>query len=109
MEYQIAMVKHLSEVKKILRLCGEYGIFFIDTAPSYGNSEELIGNYLADGFKIITKTYCQSKNGDEIKPRSSLNESLEKLNNCSIYGLLFHNSETCFLEMVKCFFAMPSS
>ena len=86
----------LSEVKKILRLCGEYGIFFIDTAPSYGDSEELIGNYLADGFKVITKTYCQSKNGDEIRPRSSLNESLEKLNNCSIYGLLFHNAEDLF-------------
>ena len=63
--------------------------YFIDTAPSYGDSEELIGNYLADE-QSHNKTYCQSKNG-EIRPRSSLNESLEKLNNCSIYGLLFHN------------------
>ena len=72
--------------------------YFLDTAPSYGNSEELIGHYLNDDFKIITKTHCQTKHGDVIKPRKSLNDSLEKLNNGSVYGLLFHNSGDLFCK-----------
>ena len=43
------------EVKKILGVCRKKGINTLDTAITYGNSEEILGNIGIDGFNVVTK------------------------------------------------------
>lgn len=64
-----------SEINSILEFCKKCGILTLDTASSYGNSEENIGNYLQlsdekNPFRIITKF--------DLKRGISLIESLER-------------------------------
>ena len=50
-----------AHVEKVLNLALDLGINFIDTAPSYGRSEERIGRFLSrrkDEFTIATKCGC---------------------------------------------------
>jgi len=50
-----------AHVEKVLNLALDLGINFIDTAPSYGSSEERIGRFLSrrkDEFTIATKCGC---------------------------------------------------
>jgi aryl-alcohol dehydrogenase-like predicted oxidoreductase len=47
------------EIEEILDLCLEHGVNYLDTAPAYGTSEEILGRLLgarADKFFISTKT-----------------------------------------------------
>ena len=76
----------------ILEQALEYGIGFLETAPRYGNSEEIIGEFIKDNkvfFKIISKIpLC--------KPRdvsAFLKASLSKLNLNNLYGYLVHDFE----------------
>ena len=54
------------ESNKILNLLLEYGINHIDTAPMYGNAEELIGLWMdehRDDFFLATKTRSRQYEG----------------------------------------------
>ena len=44
------------EVKKILSYAHSKGINLLDTAVSYGNSEEILGGLINSEFKVVTKT-----------------------------------------------------
>jgi len=87
----------LEAVKKILRFAHQEGINFLDTAFSYGNSEEILGKCFDEcsDFEIITKT---PKFSEKISLRDvknlevSLFQSLSKLKKTNIYGLLIHDS-----------------
>ena len=45
----------LDEVQRILPLAKENGIDVLDTAITYGNSEEVLGKTRLNGFKVVTK------------------------------------------------------
>lgn len=88
-----------NEVVEILRTAPQYGISVIDTAALYGTSEEVLGRTLPTDhkFEIITKTPGFSKKEiakDNISfLEETFYESLKRLNQRSIYGLLVHNAD----------------
>ena len=80
------------ETFSILEYCLENKIDKLDTAPAYGNSEELIGEYSKlnnVSFKITSKIDTISKNILE-----SINESLDRLNTNKIDVFLFHSLQS---------------
>lgn len=82
----------IDEVKKIFEIAQNSNINFIDTAYLYGNSEEIIGKALPENnsFKIITKT---AKDLTDKIVVENLKESLNRLNQKNIYGLMLHNAD----------------
>ncbi|OGI17039.1 MAG: hypothetical protein A2287_00100 [Candidatus Melainabacteria bacterium RIFOXYA12_FULL_32_12] len=95
-------VPNPDEIKKILSVLAKNGMEMIDTASLYGTSEEVLGKslHLENNFKIITKTpNFLNKNitlEDVHLLESTLYQSLNKLNQSSIYGLLLHNADNLF-------------
>ncbi|MEP9411508.1 MAG: aldo/keto reductase [Candidatus Brocadia sp.] len=87
------------EIKAILQVAQENGISVIDTAHSYGDSEHILGEVLANqnSFRIITKTpvYKKKKIGsrDAENMKVSFHNSLKKLRQSKLAGLLIHNAE----------------
>lgn len=79
-----------SELESIFSVASELGIQQLDTAKSYGNAEERIGQLSNSKFDIITKfPNVDSKEDLEL----ALSESLQKLNVASVYGYLAHNAD----------------
>lgn len=76
-------------VNNILDVARENNINTIDTAQGYGDSEIVLGQYLKNNissdFKIVTKI-SQSTNIPGI-----VNDSLVRLNQDKLYGVLIHN------------------
>jgi aryl-alcohol dehydrogenase-like predicted oxidoreductase len=87
------------EVENILRLASAHGVHFLDTAPSYGDSEEILGqvNSSEQILNIITKTpklsiSNNSKDNSKLLT-DSFYQSLSRLQKSSIYGLIVHHAE----------------
>ena len=83
------------DVSKILEVAFQNGITTIDTAPSYGTSEKIIGNYQKNQFNIVTK-FMPSNQGLSIM--NQFVRSIEYLKTSSIYGYLAHRP----LELISC-------
>ncbi len=68
-------------------------ISFIDTAPSYGNSERLIGKSRLKKLNIITKIKIKNDDIKNIQKQinHSFSKSLSRLKLNKIYGLLIHD------------------
>ncbi len=89
----------LDEVRDILAASAENGLRVIDTAPAYGDSEMVLGQTLPrqHRFQIVTKTPIFGT--DSISPtyadrlRRSFRESLARLGQKKVYGLLVHHAE----------------
>ncbi len=79
----------IEEVKSILEYARENNINTLDTAASYGNSEEVLGSASIDDFQVITKTISLRNGVDEVIKR--FQQSLTYLNKLSVNGLLIHN------------------
>ncbi|MFD2247653.1 aldo/keto reductase [Pontibacter ruber] len=82
------------EVKAILAKATQAGITTLDTAAAYGNSEQRIGNALAEAgtdFRIISK-YPPNRPDQSIK--QAFEESLERLGVPKLYGYLLHSYST---------------
>lgn len=83
------------EVKKIFRLINNNNIGYFDSAPFYGNSEKVLGDY-QNKKKIITKIpmikdkIITKKN--IIKIRKVLFKSIKNLNIKNFYSILLHSS-----------------
>ena len=103
-----------NEVTKILQLAHASGIDLIDTAASYGDSESILAKDTAENYwKIVTKTPHFSSlflsNDDVNQLTQSFNQSLNKLGQKNIYGLLLHScddllkpgGELLFNEMMR--------
>ncbi len=94
----------LSEIKAILQVAQENGISVIDTAQSYGDSEHVLGEVLANqnSFRIITKTpVYKKKRISSIEAKNIKNtfyDSLKKLRQSRIAGLLIHNADDLLTE-----------
>ena len=87
-----------TEVKDILALAWKSGITILDTAVSYGMSEEVIGQSIPEGmsFKIVTKTPLFKKERIERADAKRLEEtflqSLRRVRQPALYGLLVHHA-----------------
>ena len=77
-----------AEVFKILDYAAEKGLSLLDTAADYGESEKVIGDYLATSkhkFDIITKL----NSGKKVE--QFLKESIKRLKIRQLYGCLIHS------------------
>jgi uncharacterized protein len=80
----------IDEVEKIIRSCIRLKLDYIDTAQSYGDAEEKIGNFSLTNFKVITKI----KNYEDLKSvRPSVIKSLANLKIKVIFGVMIHDFE----------------
>ena len=86
------------EVSQILQFAYENGISLIDTATSYGSSENILGEVVTnDDWRFVTKTPHFSDNSlnsthvNQLK--ESFNQSLFNLRKKNIYGLLLHSCD----------------
>lgn len=81
------------EVFEILTEAIKFGIDTVDTAYDYGESEEILGNFVKHyhgNLKIISKLpKCEHNEVEGI-----LDSSLKKLGISAIYGYLIHNFES---------------
>ena len=86
-----------SEILNILDFATQNGINFLDTAPTYGNSEEVLGNIGVNNFNLTTKTRHFPE--DSLSPNnifsliSDFHNSLALMKKKNIYGLLVHNAD----------------
>jgi aryl-alcohol dehydrogenase-like predicted oxidoreductase len=84
------------EVARILQAARGYGIKILDTAAAYGESESVLGQVMgpAAGFEIVTKTPVLGHGADvRLQVRRSFEQSLERLRQDKVYGLLAHNCD----------------
>ena len=92
-----------AEVDKILTYAVEQGIRVLDTAPTYGNSEAILGELLpsSHNFQIVTKTrpcICTRVTSNWRKHvTDTFYRSLETLRQTKLYGLLVHHTDDLFL------------
>lgn len=98
MDYGISFGKRVpkDEVFRMLDLAKEKGILGIDTAPAYGEAEEVIGEYLqkrGKSFSVITKLPKRSYK-DTLEVKNTFLKSLENLKVDSVDYLLIHSFET---------------
>lgn len=80
----------LSEAHQILEEAHMNGIKYLDTAAAYGNSEEIIGQYIQShqgAFNVITKFHV--KEDESIK--SQVLEAKSKLHVSSLSAVMFHS------------------
>jgi len=82
------------EVFRLFRMAREAGIHLIDTAPVYGNAEELLGWTNKNDFQIITKIPPLSRTLRTSKQiLQTIGESLKKTGAKKFKGVLFHDPE----------------
>lgn len=88
----------IAEVKDILMFAWKSGITILDTAVSYGMSEEVIGQSIPEGmsFKIVTKTPLFKKDridkADATRLEETFLQSLKRVKQPALYGLLVHHA-----------------
>ncbi|MBM3440583.1 MAG: aldo/keto reductase, partial [Bacteroidetes bacterium] len=76
-----------AEVESILSFAFEQGIDLVDTAPAYGNAEEVLGRYRVSGFKLVSKYIYPAEQGTI---KDQLEKTLHDLRIDSLYGYLAH-------------------
>ena len=90
-----------SEVVEILNYARDK-VKIIDTASSYGTSEELLGMNNLSAFNIVTKTPVFKKDAVHMnyaeQIQTSLFHSLAKLRVSTVYGLLIHDVKSMYEE-----------
>lgn len=80
------------EVFQILDFASACGIDTLDTAPAYGESQEVIGEYQVkhfNPFKIVSKLSKESFPDVQ----SSINDIFKKTKSNELYGLIYHHFE----------------
>ncbi len=87
------------EVAQILQASFKAGADMIDTAPSYGDAEVVLGNVLnelSETFRLISKTRhfdIEDENDVSTLLKNDLHLTLTHLKASKLYALLFHHSE----------------
>lgn len=89
-----------SECTDILRYCKKVGIDTLDTAVTYGQSEELLGRIGVTDYSVVTKLPSVPTDCQDVKSWVYFNvtNSLQRLNVKSIYGILLHHPDDLFGE-----------
>lgn len=111
MDYGVANTQgkpSFETVKNILREAFDGGVNALDTAPEYGDSEEVIGKALKElglpgKFKTVTKIPRVPENCDPEKfIETSLKNSLSRLQQEVISAALIHVEQDCvYLDILK--------
>jgi len=83
-----------TEVEQIFSEARKSGIDILDTAISYGTSEEILGKKGVDGFRLVTKLPVLPEDQIDIAlwVRNQVRASLNRLRQEKLYGLLLHCS-----------------
>jgi aryl-alcohol dehydrogenase-like predicted oxidoreductase len=85
-----------AETKDILNYAYRQNIDLLDTAPAYGNSEQVLGKCNSHEFKIVTKTRhfdcLEIGNREAQLLENDFSQSLIDLKKDRVYGVLFHNA-----------------
>jgi aryl-alcohol dehydrogenase-like predicted oxidoreductase len=84
----------LGEVQCILSFAKANEIDVLDTAIAYGTSEEVLGKVGVDGFRVVTKLPSLPENQNNVSfwVTEQVRESLARLGQKKLYGLLLHRS-----------------
>lgn len=92
-----------STAKEIIYLAREKKINLIDTAISYGESEDVIGKIGISNFNVISKLPPPPKNCNNLKDwiEKEFRLCLKRLKVKSLYGLLVHQTESFIGEKGK--------
>jgi aryl-alcohol dehydrogenase-like predicted oxidoreductase len=81
----------------LLTMLNDYGITYIDTAPTYPGSEEVIGKFKSSHrnqeLKIITKYGRGVQSLNALTLQNSLSKSLRKLKVGNLFALSIHNRD----------------
>ncbi len=90
------------QIAEILQFAATHDICYLDTAPAYGNAEQVIGkllssNQLQDQFNVMTKFQKLSLT-TLLGIQSDFFTSLRKLNSEKIYGVLVHDASDLLSE-----------
>lgn len=91
-----------AEVRKILDYAFSHSVNMLDTAPLYGNSEEILGRNIitATQIDIVTKTPVVTNdtvcNKDVELLRSTFFNSIELLRRKQVHGLMLHHVDDLF-------------
>lgn len=81
-------------VPEILSVAQQHGIVIIDTAPSYGNAETVLGQNDLRPFKMVSKFFSS-----QVKSlQEQLSSTLDHLNVKKLYGYLAHRPQ----QMLDC-------
>lgn len=85
----------LGEAINVLSLAKEYKIKILDTAISYGTSEEVLGKVGVDAFRVVTKlpSLPEGQNNIASWVNEQVHGSLARLGQKKLYGLLLHRSK----------------
>jgi len=83
------------EVHHVMDLAKANEIDVLDTAIAYGTSEEVLGKVGVDGFRVVTKLPPLAENQNNVAQwvTKQVRESLARLGQKKVYGLLLHRSE----------------
>jgi aryl-alcohol dehydrogenase-like predicted oxidoreductase len=80
----------ISDIEQLLSLAHDEGIKLVDTSPSYGDSEKILGD-LADGrFEYITK--FSNLDAENLELEEKIDGSLVRLRTTYLHAMLFHRS-----------------
>ncbi|QBK30789.1 aldo/keto reductase [Roseitalea porphyridii] len=83
-----------TSLKTLLDMASKAGVDLIDTAPSYGESEAILGRLSAgDRFRIVTKTLPSGSAANVSAMLDQVRNSLTDLKQDAVEGLLFHNAD----------------
>lgn len=85
----------LSEVSRILERANELGIFVLDTASAYGDSEMVLGDAGTENFQVVTKIPSPPV-GVDIEAQWVMDQAIRsatRLGRKNISTLLVHNPE----------------
>ena len=87
-----------NQVSEILAFASKSNIKIIDTAITYGNSEELLGRFDLKHFKVVTKLPKIPETITDVKAwaEREIYESLNRLKIESLHGLLLHDLDSLF-------------
>jgi aryl-alcohol dehydrogenase-like predicted oxidoreductase len=83
------------EAERILRTAAEAGVRVLDTAAQYGDSETVLGELLPERHPFLVTTKFPKLSGSTAgmrELRSLLRDSLGKLRQSALYGVLFHSA-----------------
>jgi aryl-alcohol dehydrogenase-like predicted oxidoreductase len=103
------------EAARIIERAAQAGVSLIDTAPVYGDAEQILGDILptGHGFSIVTKTpsvaNCRTPDEAADLVERTLETSLERMHVSRAHAVLVHHADELFGAFGEAVFARLAS